>query len=161
MSGIRKTGDWGRASQVVGELAYDCVQVRDKSLKQLGLKAEGIAKKHMSNQDLGWDALKPSTVATKIRKGLSEKTLIATSSYFQAITTWQTGQHCLIGVRRGTRDKDGNVIADIAKIHEFGAVGIVARPLWQPTMDEAIAWHTKFNDPAMLMRKMLKQKYGI
>lgn len=130
-------------------------KARQASLTRWGLKAEQIAVDHMSKQDLGWKALNPQYLAAKIRKGQSELTLIATSSYFQSITSWVSGDTALAGVKRGVLDENGVEVANIAKIHEFGAG---ARPLWQPTFKETMAWHYKENTPAMLFMEQIKKQ---
>jgi hypothetical protein len=162
---MKKVGDWDAAAKMISSLEFYCVVARNISLRRFGLKAEGIAKQHISSQDLGWEELKPRTVAKKIRGGLSEKTLVATSSYFQAITSWVQTTHgtVCIGVRRDTIGKDGQEVHEVARIHEFGsqAQGIPARPLWTPTLQEAVAWHQQVNTPEMILKKKLKQQYGV
>ena len=84
--GTRKIGDWNKVHALIGNLAEEMYKAREMSLQRWGLKAEGIAKSHISKQDLGWEALKPETIASKVRKGQSENILVASSSYFQSIT---------------------------------------------------------------------------
>jgi hypothetical protein len=122
------------------------------SLARFGLKAEGIAKKHINRQDLGWRPLDPATLAQKIRAGHSENILVATSSYFQSITSWVFGgQTALAGVKRSARNEDGELLANIAAVQEFGSesAGIPARPLWKPTYEETMEWHVTNNLPSM------------
>jgi len=162
---IRRTGDWEKIAELVANMSQEIEKANETSLKRFGLKAEGTAKKHMSNQDLGWEALKPATLANKVRKGLSENVLIATSSYFQAITSWFDKENMAvnIGVKKTAKDSDGNEIADIARVHEYGSLSgnIPARPLWKPTLDETIKWFkTSDSRPSAILRKNLK-KYGV
>ena len=137
--GVKKVGDWTKVEKLIGNLAKEMLDAREKSLKLWGLKAEALAKTHMSTQDLGWKPLKPKTVARKARKGQSTNILIATSDYFQAISSWTIEGTVLVGVTKTEKNGDGDVIADIARIHEFGGGNIPARPLWQPVFDETIA----------------------
>lgn len=134
--GASKFGQWKRARIVAATMGPRINKAAALYSVRIGSKAEGIAKKHMRNQDLGWEALAPSTLAQKARKGLSGNILIATSSYFQSITSFSKDLTAFVGVRRTARNKDGEILANIAKIHEFGSRNIPKRPLWGPTMKE-------------------------
>lgn len=162
---IKRVGDWDKVARVISNLSSEMQKAQIQSLQQWGLKAEALAVGHMSTQDLGWEELKASTIASKVRKGQSENILIATSSYFGSITSWVDKGTSTVyaGVRRTERDKDGNIIADIAKLHEYGssARGVPARPLWQPTLDELSEWFPKSKSrPSEIFIKNIK-KYAI
>lgn len=161
---VRKTGDWDKVAKLVGNLAYEMQQSSIISLKRFGLKAEGTAKQHMSSQDLGWAELKPATLAAKLRKGLSNNILIATSDYFQAITSWVDEPEYTVyaGVTKVAKNRDGDVIADIAAVHEFGSASgnLPARPLWQPTYKETMEWFMKGpNRPDAIYAQRIKKYY--
>ena len=143
MSGIRKVGDWDKVTRLIGALSKEMENARKVSLKRWGLKAEGLAKKHISNQDLGWEELSPTTLANKIRKGFSDNILVATSDYFQSITSWSDDQYAYAGVKKRATNSEGVEIADIAATHEFGSRSgnIPARPLWRPVMEETMEWY--------------------
>ena len=68
---LQKIGDWGKVKNLIGHLAQEMEKAKQISLKRWGLKAEGIAKSHISNQDLDWAELNTEYLAQKIRKGLS------------------------------------------------------------------------------------------
>jgi hypothetical protein len=127
---------------MINNLSNDIEKSNDLMLKRIALKAEQMAKDHLQKQDLGWEALKPSTLKQKIRKGLSEKTLIATSSYFQSITSFNDKNAAYAGVKRTARNKEGQELANIAKIQEYGSKvrNIPARPLWQPVFRAMIRY---------------------
>lgn len=156
---IRKTGDWDKVGVLLRNLKKELKESSNISLKRFGLKAEGAAKKHLSNQDLGWPPLSPNTIAQKIRKGYSTNVLIATSSYFQSINSWVKDNGVFIGVNRTAQNADGDNISVIARVHEYGSKSgdIPKRPLWKPTFDETIKWHLKNNDPMIHFRKRLKK----
>jgi hypothetical protein len=124
-----------------------------------GLKAEALAKGHMSAQDLGWKPLKPQTIKTKVKKGYSENILMMTTSYFQAITTIVKGDTAFAGVKRGSKHSKGGDLTSIAAIHEYGSNSTPARPLWKPVFTEAMAWTTKSNNPADILITNLQAKY--
>jgi hypothetical protein len=160
-----KVGDWSKVGLLVKNLPMELKAAQVTALKHWGLKAEGIAKKHISAQDLSWAALSPAYLAAKVRAGHSENTLVATSSYFQSITSWVdvTKMESYAGVKKTAKDEDGNIIADIAATHEFGSVAanIPARPLWQPTFEETMEWFLQSDSrPAIIFSKNIK-KYGV
>ncbi len=154
---LEKTGDWDVVGLLTANLSKEMKASQRIALKKVALKMEGTAKKHMARQDLGWEALKPSTIAQKARKGLSNKILIATSTYFQSIKSWVKGNTAYAGVNRKTTTEDGKVLADIAKIHEFSKT--TKRPLWKPTFVDAMRWYNK--NPVHLVefkKRLLKYK---
>lgn len=159
---IKKTGDWDRVRRLIADISPEMQKARQQSLQRFGLKLETITKKHISAQDLGWVPLNSKYLATKVRKGYSENILVMSSTYFKSITSWVQGGICYTGVTREMREDDGTLIADIAKIHEFGSISgtISARPLWVPSFAEAIAWHIKSNQPARIFARNIKALYG-
>lgn len=157
---LNRVGDWDKTKRVIGMLSKEMDNARTIALKRWGLKAEGIAKKHISAQDLSWKPLEPATISAKIRKGYSDNILVATSSYFQSITSWVKDGRAMAGVRKTAKDIDGNVIADIAAVHEFGsrAGNIPARPLWKPTLDETMQWFSnKENHPSTIFLELISR----
>jgi hypothetical protein len=149
---VTRTGNWRGVSRFLGTLPTTLEEARQLSLRRWSLKAEALAKGHMNAQDMGWTPLAAKTVAAKLRRGESELILIATSSYFQAITSWTVDGKALVGVRRGTVGRDGQLIDVVARTHEFGAKNIPARPLWKPVLDETMRWHNANNTPQYLFR---------
>jgi hypothetical protein len=138
---------FAQARRVVMSIRPEMKKAQIKSLTRFGIKAEAIAVAHISNQDLGWKALTPKYLAQKVREGKSELTLVATASYFKAITSWVMSDTVYVGVKRTVRNPNGEEIANIAKILEYGTKDSAARPLWTPTLREAIAWHNLNNTP--------------
>lgn len=159
---VEEVGDWAKVANLVANMQKELEAAREMSLKRWGLKAERVAKLHISTQDLGWKALDPKYLATKVRKGLSENILVATSSYFQSITSYVDKETVYAGVKKDVKNKDGEVIADIAKLHEYGSDGgkLPARPLWRPTYEEVIEWHFKENMPEKYFLKAIRS-YGV
>ena len=159
---IERVGDWANVANLVAHLSEEMEKAKELSLKRWGLKAERVAKLHISSQDLGWKQLSSKYQAQKIRKGLSENILVATSSYFQSITSYVEDDTAYAGVKKEVKNKDGEVIADIAKLHEFGSKSgnIPARPLWTPTYSEVIEWHFKENMPEKYFLQAIR-RYGV
>lgn len=160
MAAFRKIGEWERVGRLIKDLGPNIKKAQMRSLMRWGLKAEGIAKTHISAQDLDWIPLKPATISKKISAGYSENILVETSSYFQGITSFVDGDMAHAGVRRGVRNREGNVeLGMIAAVHEFGSDdGVIpARPLWQPTFAETMHWHMLKNQPIMHLAELLRK----
>lgn len=138
--GFKKIGDWKGMDLITRGLKGNFDQASDKGLSQLALYAERVAVKHITSQDLKWQKLRPQTLALKARKGLSNKTLIATSDYLQSVTSFRIKKVAFAGVKKEARNKDGRKITQIAAVHEFGNNDIPARPLWRPTGQETVKW---------------------
>lgn len=152
---LKRVGNWAGVKATINSLGSRMYAAQQLSLKRFGLKAEAIAKGHIYSQDLNWKPLSPATLAQKIRKGYSENILVATGTYFQSITSWVSDDTVFIGVKRQVKDREGNVLADIARVHEYGsATGrIPARPLWRPSMQETLVWHLANNTPLQILLK--------
>lgn len=151
---LRPIGDWNTMLLFASALDEQFQQARRTALAKIGLYMEGRAKKHMRDQDLGWVALKPSTIAAKIRLGQSTNTLIATSTYFQKITHNVQNDRVTAGVSRKAVNEEGVPIADIARAHEFGTMDIPKRPLWAPVLKEGINWA---NSTKVLEKELIKK----
>lgn len=156
---IRKTGNWGRVKRTVANIGLEMRESRRLCLSRWGLKAEGIAKTHISMQDLGWKALKPATLARKVRLGQSTDILVATSTYFQNITSWTDGNAAYAGVKREVSYDGGKKVFEVARYLEFDSESgkNPARPLWQPTWDETMAWSLKHNSPVSIFLNRIRK----
>ncbi len=176
MGGMKKIGNWNGARALVNSLASDLDKACAISAKRFGLIAEGIAKEHISKQDLGWEPLSEDYRNQKIgkygrtrkdggrdkrfKKQRSENILVASSTYFQSITSWADtygrGYTGYAGVDKKVTysGNDGNMrVADIARIHEYGNDKTPARPLWQPTFKEAFEKWKATSTPIHFFKK--------
>jgi len=155
--------DFDDAKRYMSNLHNNIVEEIGKATAKNVRLAEDTVRGHLRSQDLSWKPLSPDYAEAKARtragkrsyfrgarrgrraarrkggKRLSEKTLIATSQYFNSITSeiispYEAG----VGVARRKRYKGGEKIANIALVHEYGSKDgkIPARPLWRPTADE-------------------------
>ena len=141
--GFKRTGNWSGVNKLVKSLATDIRGANRVTLMKVGLKAESIAVKHLRDQDLNWTPLRAQTIKSKVRRGGSNKTLINTTDYFQAITSYSDGSTAFAGVIKSAKNQDGTKITTIAMVHEFGSGDIPARPLWRPTFKETLNWIIK------------------
>lgn len=156
---LKRTGDWNRVRNVISHIGAEMLAAQRLSLQRFALKAEGTAKLHISSQDLGWRPLKARTIAEKAKKGYSSKILVASSTYFQSITSWVDGNTALAGVKRGVRESNQTEVGDLARMLEFGSSvkKIPARPLWQPTFEETVKWTIAENNPAKIAVERLRR----
>lgn len=160
--GIKRTGDWDKVARAIHAIKKEMENARQEALKRWALKAEGIAKKHISAQDLGWQALKPETLARKVKQGYSDNILVQSSDYFQGITSWvdKKSGTALAGIKKNVRNSKGDDLTSIARVHEFGSDSgtIPARPLWRPTSEETIQWiRTSDSRPDKIFEKNMKK----
>ena len=137
---LEKDGDWEKVTNLVTHLQEEMTKAQNIALKRIALYAEGKAIKHISNQDLGWEPLKASTISAKVRAGYSENILVRTSTYFQAITSYVKDDIAYAGVKITSKYANSEEVANIAAIHEFGSndANIPARPLWGPTLKDTV-----------------------
>lgn len=176
MSGMKKIGNWKGVNEMVTSLARDLEDSCKKSAMQFGLIAEGIAKEHISKQDLPWAPLseqyreqkigkygrkrKDGDRDRRVKKQRSENILVSTSTYFQSINSWADSQgnsytgYAGVDKKASYKGEDGDMkVADIAKIHEYGNDKTPARPLWQPTIQEAFKRWSEVATPVHIYRK--------
>ena len=140
-----KFGDWDVAVRDSGNMAQTIDTSLRQTLQQVSLKAEQMAVKFVSEQSLQWEPLSRQYMDRKAREGLSDKILIATSTYFQSITSKTDGMTGFAGVLKQVKSKDGESVADIAQVHEFGSIArnIPPRPLWTIVFKEMHRWLKK------------------
>lgn len=131
-SGAHKFGDWELVDKMIRNMPMAIQQGLDKSLKQVSLKAERLAVKFIQTQELKWKPLSKQYLSRKAQQGLSDKILIATSLYIQSITSKVMGNVGFAGVFRKVRTREGEILADVAKVHEYGSIkrNIPPRRLW-------------------------------
>jgi len=138
--GASFTGDWGRLSRNLDNVARHFRTDIGKKIGKNLMKIERKALDHIDRQDLGWDELDPKYAARKEKAGLDPDTLRATNTMYENITTDQPNElEGSVGVKRGVKTKDGEEITDIAIIHEQpdnDGTKIPARKLWEPTWNE-------------------------
>ncbi len=156
-------GDWDLALQLTKNLKDEMEDAAAKGMKIIGLQAEKIAKMHISRQDLNWKPLNEEYKERKKKQGYSTNILVRTSTYFQNITTYTTKTTTFAGVRRAVTDDDGNEIANLAAVHEFGSAkaGIDKRPLWTPTFVEVKEWIKKEKPFLRIFFKQVRSKYKL
>lgn len=170
---VKRIGDWPTFARLAANLTRELNTARIISLRRWGLKAESIAKGHLSSQDLAngeWLPLSTRYLQWKKNQGFSDNTLIMTSTYFQNITTWvdRIQGEVYVGVKRGvvvkTGPSKGLVLSDIAMGNEYGVKrngsDLPARPLWEPTLRETMQWYLAGpHRPGDIFLHIIRTKY--
>jgi len=151
-------GDWHKVEKMLGQIAPKLQSEAEKATAESLQLIEKTVVGHLDNQDLNWPPLAEGTMVRKlqsqnpklrrrkIRAGrkvssrrLSEKILIATGAYRNAITSYQINPYSgEVGVARNETNKDGEEIVNIGMVHEDGTRDgrIPARELWEPSAKE-------------------------
>lgn len=140
---LEKFGNWNLAGNLINNLQNDIENANKITLQRISIFARDKAVGYMQQQNLGWQPLSEAYKEIKIRDGKSNKILIATSSYFQSITAWVWNNNVAIaGVKKTVTNEEGEIIANIAKVHEYGSTvrNIPARPLWKPVYNATVKW---------------------
>lgn len=128
----------GKALNIAKGLKEETRRVALIALRQVSLEGSKQMKKIIISQPANWSPLRDKYLRRKIAKGGSEKTLIDTSTMLQAITHSIDEKRFISysGVFRTEKYKNGESVANIAAIHEFGSVSrnIPARPFVRPAL---------------------------
>lgn len=155
---IFKTGEWDKVNAKINAtyLIKGIDEANELALKNVTAMGETIVVKMLQSQTLSWAPLKPATLKRKLKKGGSNKTLIDTTTYFQSITNFVKNRDGFIGVRRISAYKNGQEVANIAAVHEYGSksLGIPKRPLFLPAKNLLMAWISK-NKPFLTEYKKI------
>ena len=157
--GVKRTGDFKKALNFFEGLNSNLIKAEKKILTIVSAKSEQLAVDRIKSQPSEWKSLSPSYYQWKISKGYSEKTLIKTGSYFQAITSGTVGLVGYAGVPKTAINKGGESVANIAAVHEYGSVkmNITARPVWQIVHRQMISFVVFSNDiPNVLKEALLR-----
>jgi len=134
MKHVQKIGRWDIAGLFTRNLKRDITEEMAVALKQIGLEGEGLMKKYIRDQKGNWQMPSALYLKYKQKKGLSNKTLMATTLMVQSITSVEAYPKVFIGVKRGVKNKEGVEVANIAAVMEFGSEkrNIPARPYMAP-----------------------------
>lgn len=146
---IFKTGEWDKVNAKINAtyLIKGIDAANDLAMKNVVAIGERIVVKLLVSQSLSWAKLSPNTLKHKLNKKPpgSNKILIDTSTYLQAITSLVQNKVGFVGVRRLSLYKNGQSVANIAMVNEYGskARNIPARPLFGPSKNLLMAWISK------------------
>ena len=129
MTAVTKAGDWRRARAL---LAAGPVRLKAAIGMALRQEAEALRREivqGLTRQAPGGAALAPpkeTTLAARRLKGFGgSKSLIVRADLRNGIAAIVRGDEAFVGVPRTARGKDGQSLANVAEIHEFGSAPIV------------------------------------
>ncbi|MBM4042409.1 MAG: hypothetical protein FJ290_28285 [Planctomycetes bacterium] len=142
---VSRFGDWEKAKQVLGSnLGARLAQaLRQATVKNAMLLVREI-KKGITSQAPGGVPFARLAQSTIERKG-SSKALIDTGFLLASVTQLILGDRAFVGLLRGTRNKEGDEMANIGAIMEFGAtinhpngavIILPPRPFLHPVMEQ-------------------------
>jgi len=142
---VSRFGDWEKAKQVLGtNLGARLAQaLRQATVKNAMLLVREI-KKGITSQAPGGVPFARLAESTIERKG-SSKALIDTGFLLASVTQLILGDRAFVGLLRGTRNKEGDEMANIGAIMEFGAtihhpngavIILPPRPFLHPVMEQ-------------------------
>lgn len=132
-------GDWSRAGIVLRNLATKLKPIAQAKLYEDGQVVLETMQNHITNQDLNWTPLAPSTVRAKkgdttiyvetgeLQNGLTVRKVKSSADsivYFVGASPWKKHK------------KSGLKYSDLMIYLEYGTSKIPPRPLIQPTYEE-------------------------
>ena len=121
----------------VGVFAQHARVAADAFTREVAVELQTYLKDVITSQRYKWKPLSADYLASKKRKGLDERTYVATGFFLDSITIWEDKSGIHVGFEPGTiHPPSGMDIAVLARILEFGsaAAQIPARPLWRPAI---------------------------
>lgn len=159
---IKKVGKWDVAGLMTSNLKKDIPIELEVALKQVGEEGEKHMKKFIRGQLGTWLPLSPQYAQRKRNKGQSSKILLASTTMWQSITSQAVYPTVFIGVKRGKKEENGEDVANIAAIMEFGSMArnIPARPFIQPVSDY-MKLRMAGNLFGRRILEYLRKKYGL
>lgn len=141
--GVKRTGDWDKAKQVLsGERFLRVSKALEQATQKAALLLVREIKRGIVTQAPGGQAFAPLAEST-IKRKKSSKALIDTGFLLNAITYRLMRDQAFVGLLRGSLNRDGEELANIGAIMEFGAtinhpngatIVIPPRPFLSPTL---------------------------
>jgi hypothetical protein len=157
------SGDWAKADKLAAAFPAVMKNSIRFSLLGLGKKMRSIVIGHLKNQDLPWRRLKKKYKMKKLIDGFDTRIWMRTKTVRNAIITQYKKNSVTVTVDKVPMPitNGGKKISalKVAKINEYGSAArnIPARPLFAPSIKEALAWHAKNNLPEMIFMKAIKK----
>lgn len=147
---ITQIGNWDGVNRMVNSFNSVAKTTSRIYLNTFADLASGLAKDHITSNDLSWAPLSDAWSDYKERMGWAPDIYMASGSYYEAITANidLVTLTAFAGVRKGPLSGSSGIpLMVVAELMEYGfmeypfvAGGLQARPLWTPTFEETIAW---------------------
>jgi len=161
-----KTGNWGGVTNIISNSTGDMNQLINITAKQIGLKTESLIVKRIKSQPSIWQPLSEKYLARKRNAkptSYSNLTLIKTGTMIGSITSSYQNMKIYAGVKKTATYADGERVANIAAVHEYGskARNIPARQVYRPVAAQMKRLITRDDLIGLIFKKNIKRKYGI
>lgn len=116
---VQFTGDWNKVMKIIQDMEKKWEQAKKRALSKVGQHLVSKLKRGMRDQKPGgqpYDPLHPFTVMRK----KSRKALIDHGDLLASITMKLENNMLFVGVLRQAKNDQGESLANLAEIHEFG-----------------------------------------
>jgi len=160
---IKRTGNWNGARRLTQNLQKEIVLANTTTLRQIGLKTERLIIKWIERQPSSWPPLSDKYKRYKSKKGYSNLMLRRTGDMINRITSYATPEMVFIGVKKNVKYKNGEEIANVAAVMEFGSKkrNIPLRPFLSPAHSVMLR---KIREERLFQKMLLenlKKKYAV
>jgi hypothetical protein len=127
--GVKKTGDWAKARQVLRALPRQLASATRRAVLQEAHALRREIVQGITDQAPGGQPLAPPaalTLAARRLRGFGgTKALLVRADLRNSIQVIAIGDQVFIGVSRTARGADGQSLVDVARVHEYGSDPIV------------------------------------
>lgn len=128
MAGIRLFGDWEKAARILNGASERYAKAVERALLKEGHYLRGKIVAGIASGAPGGKAylpLSPLTLAVRSQSGFGgTKPMNVTGAFRAGVVVVKEGSglsaSVFIGIKRGTRTKDGKDLLNLAELHEFG-----------------------------------------
>jgi phage gpG-like protein len=126
---VSRTGEWARARQLLTAAPHRLQTAIGTAVRQEAHALRNEIVQGLTSQAPGGEPLKPPsplTIAARQLEGFGgSKALIVRGDLRNSITVIVRGDEAFIGISRSARSKDGALMVDLAKLHEFGGPPVI------------------------------------
>jgi phage gpG-like protein len=126
---VSRTGDWARARRLLTAAPQRLQAAIGTAVRQEAHALRNEIVQGLTSQAPGGEPLKPPsplTIAARQLEGFGgSKALIVRGDLRNSITVIVRGDEAFIGISRSARSKDGALMVDLAKLHEFGGPPVI------------------------------------
>lgn len=134
----KKVGNWKGALEFMSQMGYRVKTVTKKEQYAVCKELKERIISHLINQDLNWEPLRPATLKRKNPEN-ADLILIDSELYMKSIALIRDGDFAGVGIKKGAayrRKGNFTTVDRVANMLEYGTMKMVARPLWNPTLEE-------------------------
>lgn len=126
---VRRTGEWAQARRLLGGAPERLRSAMGIALRQEAQALRNEVVRGLTQQAPGGQTLRPPAPLTLAARTLSgfggTKSLLVRGDLRNAIAVVIAGDEAFIGVPRSARAANGESLADLARLHEFGGPPVI------------------------------------